>query len=148
AAGAGARLARLGERAADGAITNSHVAALFDEYAPRFERSLVGDLAYRGPALLKTALSNVRQPLAFRRMLDLGSGTGLAGEAFQASCVEMIGVDLSQAMLAKAGSKGLYRNLLCQDALAFLENQPAASAELVLAADVFVYLGDLQTLFH
>ncbi|WP_413991926.1 methyltransferase domain-containing protein [Labrys okinawensis] len=147
-AGAGARLARLGERPADGAMTASHVAALFDEYAPRFEHSLVGDLSYRGPALLKAALSELRQPLAFRRMLDLGCGTGLAGEALQACCAEMIGVDLSQAMLAKAGNKSLYRDLICEDALAFLESQPAASAELVLAADVFVYLGDLQALFN
>jgi predicted TPR repeat methyltransferase len=147
-AGACARLARLGALPADGAMTTSHVAALFDEYAPRFERSLVGDLAYRGPALLKAALSGLRQPFSFGATLDLGCGTGLAAEAFQDFCQAIAGVDLSEAMLALALAKQIYGRLEQDDVLSFLSKQPAASADLILAADVFVYLGDLCPIFR
>jgi predicted TPR repeat methyltransferase len=147
-AGAGARLARLGEAPADGAMTTTHVAALFDEYASRFEQSLVGDLSYRGPALLLEALGHVRTPLAFGRALDLGCGTGLAGEVFHPLCREIVGVDLSEAMLARARRKGIYRDLACADVASFLVEQPAQSAGLILAADVFVYLGDLTAIFQ
>jgi predicted TPR repeat methyltransferase len=147
-AGAGARLARLGALPADGAMTTSHVAALFDEYAPRFERSLVGDLAYRGPALLKTALSGLRRPFSFGATLDLGCGTGLAAEAFHGFCQGIAGVDLSEAMLAQARAKQLYNRLVRDDVSSFLQKQPAESADLILAADVFVYLGDLGPIFR
>ncbi len=147
-AGAGARLARLGEIPAEGAMTASHVSALFDEYAPRFERSLVGDLNYRGPALLRSALVALRRPLRFGRTLDLGCGTGLAGQALRDICSEIDGCDLSQAMLAHAEEKKAYRRLARNEATAFLEEEAGGSADLILAADVFVYLGDLAALFR
>jgi predicted TPR repeat methyltransferase len=147
-AGAGARLARLGAMPADGAMTSAHVAALFDEYAPRFERSLVGELAYRGPALLKAALGEVRRPLAFGPTLDIGCGTGLAGETFAALCDGIEGCDLSEAMLAQAQRKQAYRRLVRQEAAAFLAGAADAGTDLVLAADVFVYIGDLGPIFR
>lgn len=147
-AGAGARLARLGEMRADGAMTSAHVAALFDDYAPRFEQSLVGDLSYRGPSLLLDALRQVRTSLTFGRTLDLGCGTGLAGEAFQHVCTEIDGVDLSDAMLAQARHKQIYRRLEKADVAIFLREQADKSADLILAADVFVYIGDLSAIFR
>ena len=42
------------------AMPQAYVQALFDQYAPRFESSLVGDLGYRGPALLFKAVLAVR----------------------------------------------------------------------------------------
>ena len=146
-AGAGARLARLGRMAVDGAMTPAHIAALFDDYAGRFETSLVQGLAYRGPALLHGALRGLREPFAFGHTLDLGCGTGLAGEAFGSVCASIDGVDLSEAMLARARQKKVYRRLVHDGALEFLRKQARQSTDLVLAADVFVYLGDLQALF-
>lgn len=149
-AGARARLARLGEAPADGAVTPAHVAALFDDYAARFEASLVGALAYRGPALLRQAVTAVTAaggPARFDRAVDLGCGTGLAAEAFADLCARIDGVDLSANMLAAAAGKGLYASLTQASIDAYLEAEPAASADLVLAADVLVYLGDLGALF-
>ena len=147
-AGAGARLARLGERSAGGAVSHAHIAALFDDYAPRFEKSLLEGLHYRGPALLREALAACRSPLAFGHALDLGCGTGLAAEALAANCASMDGVDLSGAMLAEAGRKGLYRNLVQDDIEAFLQSIPTGTIDLLLAADVFVYIGDLAAIFR
>ena len=147
-AGAGARLARLGEVPPDGAMTAAHIAALFDEYAPRFERSLVDNLSYRGPALLRMALEGLGRHGPFERALDLGCGTGLAGEVFGTLCRDIVGVDLSAAMLAKARAKQIYRDLERADIADFLLRQDADSADLILAADVFIYLGDLDIVFR
>jgi len=147
-AGAGVRLARLGAIEADGAMTPTHVAALFDDYAARFEASLVQGLGYRGPALLKEALGPLRTPFRFGPTLDLGCGTGLAGEAFGDACAVIEGVDLSPAMLAHARRKEIYARLDQGEVTAFLESRPAESADLILAADVFVYLGSLEAIFR
>src|SRR5215212_1846286 len=53
--GASLRLMLLGaERLAS--MPPAYVRALFDQYAPKFEAALVGDLGYRGPALLFKAV--------------------------------------------------------------------------------------------
>ena len=57
--GAGLRLMRLGAEPVSG-MPQAYVQTLFDQYAPRFESSLVDDLGYRGPALLFKAVLSVR----------------------------------------------------------------------------------------
>ena len=57
--GAGLRLMRLGAEPVTG-MPQAYVQTLFDQYAPRFESSLVGDLGYRGPELLFGAVLSVR----------------------------------------------------------------------------------------
>ena len=147
-AGAAARLARLGEHPAEGAVSAAHVAALFDDYAARFETSLVQGLAYRGPDLLREALARHRRPLAFGHAIDLGCGTGLAAQALRDVCTSMDGVDLSAGMLAEARRKGLYRSLVQADVGTFLEDAAGGSADLIVSADVFVYIGDLADIFR
>src|SRR6202521_2400388 len=82
--GAGLRLMLLGaEKLSD--MPPAYVRALFDQYAPKFERALVDDLGYRGPALLfkavLTARRAVRKPGFFKRAIDLGWRTGLGATA-------------------------------------------------------------------
>jgi predicted TPR repeat methyltransferase len=123
------------------------VQVLFDQYAPRFESSLVGDLGYRGPALLFKAVLSVRhagkKPAFFKRALDLGCGTGLAAAAFAKEVDHFIGVDLSPRMIEKARATGHYAELEVADMLAGLREKPNASADLILAADAMVYVADL-----
>ena len=59
--GAGLHLMQLGVEAV-GSMPPGYVQTLFDQYAPRFEAALVGDLGYRGPALLFKAVLSVRAP--------------------------------------------------------------------------------------
>ena len=142
-------LARLG--AADGApaISPAYVRALFDGYSSRFERHLVEGLGYCGPALLTEAIGRIAGPQArFERALDLGCGTGLMGAALAGRLSQLAGVDLSPGMLARAAAKTsegrpLYDRLVQADLLPFLADEPAGGADLVTAADVFIYLGDL-----
>jgi predicted TPR repeat methyltransferase len=141
--GAGLRLARLGARKALGAMPRAYVRTLFDQYAARFERELRDALHYRGPDLLREAIDGVfGADRRFARVLDLGCGTGLMGEVMRGRADELVGVDLSPAMLAAAERKRIYDRLVVGDLVSFLatEDRPF---DLIVAADVFVYLDDL-----
>jgi predicted TPR repeat methyltransferase len=149
--GAGLRLMRLG--ATDlSAMPPAYVRALFDQYAPRFETALVGDLGYRGPALLFKAVlaarAAIRKPAFFKRAIDLGCGTGLAAHAFAAQTDAFIGIDLSPRMVERARATGLYAQVEVTEMLAGLRSQPDASADLILAADAMVYVSDLAPLLR
>ncbi|MDB5569180.1 MAG: methyltransferase type 12 [Hyphomicrobiales bacterium] len=145
--GAQLRLAALGRAPAPASAPGEYVRALFDEYAPRFDAHLTGALDYRGPALLRAALERVRAPLRFARALDLGCGTGLMAAALAGTCETTIGVDLSPRMVEAARRTGLYARAEVGDVTAFLNGEPAGGADLALAADVFVYMGDLAPVF-
>jgi predicted TPR repeat methyltransferase len=144
--GAGLRLMRLGAAPLAG-MSQAYVQTLFDQYAPRFESSLVDDLGYRGPALLFKAVLSVRsaarKPAFFKRAIDLGCGTGLAAAAFARSVDHFIGVDLSPRMIERARATGLYAELDVADMLQGLRARPDASADLILAADAMVYVAEL-----
>jgi len=144
--GARLRLMRLGAEPL-AAMTEGYVQSLFDQYAPRFEQALVGDLGYRGPELLFRAVLSVRaaarKPAFFKRAIDLGCGTGLAATAFAREVDHFIGIDLSPRMIERARSSGFYDELEVADMVQGLRTRPDASAELILAADAMVYVADL-----
>jgi predicted TPR repeat methyltransferase len=144
--GAGLHLMRLGAEPLAG-MPQAYVQVLFDQYAPRFESALVGDLGYRGPALLFKAVLAVRaaakKPAFFKRAIDLGCGTGLAAAAFAKGVDHFTGVDLSPRMIDKSRATGHYAELEVADGVQALRNTPDARADLILAADVMIYVADL-----
>ena len=148
--GARLQLARLGAGDPTPAMSETYVRRLFDQYAARYDTALTERLAYRGPALLREAveatMQTAQRPLRFGRMLDLGCGTGLGGASFRAVVDQLVGVDLSPAMVAQAGAKGFYDRLVTADIASFLSDEAinAAKYDLILAADVFVYVSDLE----
>jgi predicted TPR repeat methyltransferase len=145
--GAGVWLAQLGAREAENAMSAAYVRGLFDEYAVRFDRHLVKSLKYRAPDLLhdavRRACSRRLRPFHFADAIDLGCGTGLAGEAFRSACGTLVGVDLSSAMVKRAAAKRVYDDLAVGDLAGWLEPRGDETADLALAADVFVYIADL-----
>ena len=146
--GASLRLARLGERKEKGAMPRAYVRTLFDQYASRFDGELRGALHYRGPDLLRAAIEEAAgADRRFARALDLGCGTGLAGEAIRKKVDELVGVDLSPAMIAIARKKSIYDRLVEDDLVSFLETEELPF-DLILAADVFVYLDDLAPILR
>jgi len=146
--GAGLRLARLGEREASGAMPRAYVRTLFDQYAARFDGELRDALHYRGPELLRRAIDKVfGADRRFARALDLGCGTGLMGEVMRGRTDELVGVDLSPAMLAAAEQRRIYDRLAIDDLVSFLATEER-QFDLIVAADVFVYLDDLAPVLH
>jgi predicted TPR repeat methyltransferase len=90
-------------------------------------------------------LARQARPMRFQSMLDLGCGTGLAGKVFRPFAAQLVGVDLSPAMIARAQAKGDYDRLVVGNLASFLAEAIANNTkyDLVVAADVFVYINDL-----
>jgi predicted TPR repeat methyltransferase len=145
-------LARLGALAPEEAITPGYVRALFDDYAPRFDRHLVQSLDYRGPELIHAAVrraaTDLVRPFRFARMLDLGCGTGLVGRAFVRDADAIEGVDLSPRMLAQARKTRAYAALHEGDVVTAMRGIPDGAFDLVTAADVLVYVAGLAPVFE
>jgi predicted TPR repeat methyltransferase len=149
AQGARLQLARLGAGQAVPPMSQAYVRRLFDQYAGRYDAALTEHLRYRGPAILCEAVELVMRdagrPMHFGSVLDLGCGTGLGGAAFRSVANRLVGADLSPAMIAKAAAKGIYDRTAVASFEDFLATAAAAQEryDLVLAADVFVYVNDL-----
>jgi predicted TPR repeat methyltransferase len=147
--GARLQLAQLGAGEAVPAMSEPYLCRLFDQYAARYDTASTEQLHYRGPAILcdavKSALRDLGRPVRFDALLDLGCGTGLVGAAFRALAAHLVGVDLSPAMVARAQAKDLYDRLVVGNLSNVLAEEIARGAkyDLVLAADVFVYVNDL-----
>jgi predicted TPR repeat methyltransferase len=151
--GARLQLARLGGGEATPAMTETYVRRLFDQYAGRYDAALQEHLNYRGPAILYDAVERAMRDAGrvphFDSALDFGCGTGLAAAVFRPAVDRMVGIDLSPAMIAQAGAKGLYDRLVTADLKTALDDEIAAGRhyDLVIAADVFVYVNDLAPIF-
>lgn len=128
------------ERAPD-----QYVAKTFDAYADNFDSHLQQKLAYRAPEQLTELLRReAATATPAWRVLDLGCGTGLVGAAMGPLASELVGVDLSGKMLEKARERGLYQRLVCADILGTMRDEASASQDVIVAADVFIYIGKLD----
>jgi predicted TPR repeat methyltransferase len=138
-------LAALGRNHAPPSAPRKYVQALFDDYAGSFDEHLVGTLGYQAHQRLVAALPMLR-PLGFDAALDLGCGTGLCAPLLRPLVRQLDGVDLSAPMLERAATLGLYDRLVQAELVQHLEGT-GSRYDLVLAADVFIYVGELQALF-
>lgn len=135
-----------------GAAPPDYVAQLFDSYASTFDQHLTEKLSYRAPQLLFEAVrphlpAEGAGAAAKLDVMDLGCGTGLMGPLVRPAARRLCGVDLSEKMLEQARKRGLYDELICGELVATLTPLSAAY-DALLAADVLVYIGDLETLFR
>lgn len=123
-----------------------YVESVFDSYANHFEESLLQDLQYKTPTEL-WKLYRTHFPYNNKGLcLDLGCGTGLAGQAFQPACSAIHGVDISKKILSIAEKKQIYSSLTKDDIHHYLESGETLY-HLIIAADVFTYMGELSALF-
>lgn len=146
---------RMGARAARAvlqgespdSLSPQFVSQLFDDYAPRFDSELA-QLDYQVPQILFAELGD---KLPRKAMLDLGCGTGLVGLAFAEMTDHRTGIDLSPRMIEQARRRSCYQRLEVGEITEFLsaeaEKQNHPNYDLVIAADVLVYCGDLSPIF-
>lgn len=143
--GAAIRLAAMGAAAAPITAPPAYVALLFDQTAEVFDNLLVEQLGYDVPMQLREALLPLG-PLG--RVLDLGCGTGLLGEALREQADDLTGLDLSEGMVEIAAEKDVYDALFTGDAVAFLEQAADERWDVIAATDMAPYLGDLAPLLR
>lgn len=139
--GAGMKRALASAGPAAETMPAAFVELLFDQYAPTFDKALVDKLDYRGPEILMEALRASGFARA-ARALDLGCGTGLMGAALRPHVDWLGGWDISAGMLAEAKAKALY-DLIEKRDIATVGIGPHRY-DLIVAADVFMYLGALE----
>ena len=139
-------LAALGDEPPPIASPARYITDLFNSYADNFDRELIEKLEYRTPALLANAIKEIVSENALD-ILDLGCGTGLMGACLSSIARTLTGVDLSANMLGKARQRKIYDHLVCGDLINFLHTQDKGF-DLVVATDVFIYIGDLSVAFR
>ena len=122
---------------------DEYVAKIFNRFADTFDESLA-KLHYAAPGLLTAALTEVI-PFTERRLvvLDAGCGTGLCGPLLRSSARQLVGVDLSAGMLAKARERNVYDELHESELVAFMRAHPR-EYDVVISADTLVYFGALE----
>jgi predicted TPR repeat methyltransferase len=140
--GAGILLAHLGAGDAPARTPEAQLLSLYDVRSRFWDQ----EARYFAPALVAEALRR-HAPRPGLDILDIGCGTGLVGAAVRDLAGRLDGVDISPAMLEKAGAKRLYDGLFQADLAPFMAAR-AESCDAVLGAATLIHFGDLQPLFQ
>jgi predicted TPR repeat methyltransferase len=122
--------------------SNAFIEATFDSFASSFESKLER-LSYRAPALIGAMLEDFGVERSHHLdVLDAGCGTGLCGAIVAPFARRLVGVDLSEGMLAHAKDKNVYHALTKAELTEYLRDHSEAF-DLIVSADTLVYFGDL-----
>ena len=124
--------------------------AHFEGQALAYNKQQLEIYGYQGHKQIVAAIrSQIAQGRMDHKMLDLGVGTGLCGPLVRDIASQLIGVDISEKMLIEArqlkdgsGNK-IYDALYKRDLRDFLREAQPGSYDIVIAADVLSYVGDL-----
>jgi predicted TPR repeat methyltransferase len=123
--------------------SNAFIERTFNGFASSFESKLQR-LSYRAPALVAAMLEDAGVEHAKHLdVLDAGCGTGLCGPLITPYARQLVGVDLSEEMLARAKEKNVYDELQQAELTTYLRENGAAF-DLIVSADTLVYFGDLR----
>ena len=144
--GAAVRMAALGRGETPPRAPDAYVETLFDQHAESFEDILVEQLGYAVPVMVRQRLQELKLG-PFKRMLDLGCGTGLTGGTLRDMVDDITGIDISENMVEIAHEKDLYETLYVAEVEDFLEDNDDEPFDLITATDVLPYLGALEPLF-
>jgi predicted TPR repeat methyltransferase len=125
---------------------SDYIVEYFDSFAEGFDAKLVGVLGYDVPEKICSAIRTSAPAEVLYDAVDIGCGTGLCGPLLRPFAKKLTGVDLSPKMLELAALRGVYDHLVCEEVTAFL-NRSAAQFDIVAAADVMIYIGDLKPIF-
>lgn len=124
-----------------------YIETLFDSYADHYDRHMQQDLHYSVPSkLFDLFCAQQDNPEQNYSLVDLGCGTGLVGQYFKSLCHTLVGIDLSTHMLRQASRKQIYTTLNQQDNVEYLR-KIQQEVDIIVAADVLGYYGDLDALF-
>jgi predicted TPR repeat methyltransferase len=83
-----------------------------------------------------------------QRLLDVGTGTGLAAQPFARAGVQVYGFDAAAEMLALCAAKGIMADLKQHDLCALPWPYEAGWFDWVIACGVLHFVADLEPVFH
>jgi len=123
--------------------SDAFVEETFDSFAASFDSKLA-QLSYRAPALVAEMLaeSGVEATKSLD-VLDAGCGTGLCGPLIARFARRLVGVDLSEPMLAQARARNVYDELVKRELTDYLGDSTEAF-DVIVSADTLVYFGELE----
>jgi len=125
-----------------------YIKNLFDDYAERFDESLLNQLQYKLPFLIKEIILKIDPAKTkFDKVIDLGCGTGLSGENLQGISNNLTGIDISENMISKANELNIYDSLIAGDIVEKL-NLSKEKYDLFIALDVFIYIGEITSMLN
>jgi predicted TPR repeat methyltransferase len=136
-------LAALGDAIPERA-SDDQLRALYTRRAGFWDQGSAGPHGYRGADLVSSALH--RFGGEGLDIADAGCGTGLVGKLVAGHARQLVGIDLSAAMMQKAREKGVYDRLHEGDLIAFLNDHPD-SFDAVTSAATLIHFGDLRPAF-
>jgi len=104
---------------------------LYAKWAATYESDFVAKEGYKHPQVIAEIFHNNLPEV--KKVIDIGTGTGLVGKYLKAHRPEIIidGIDISPEMLAEAAKKEVYRNLFEQDLTLSVTNTDAPYDALV-----------------
>jgi len=124
-----------------------YVKNLFDDYAERFDDSLIKQLEYKLPFLMKELILKLDPTRKiFEKVIDLGCGTGITGKELRDISNNLTGIDISSNMVAKTRELDVYDRLIVGDIVDILSSSKE-KYDLFIALDVFIYIGELTKIF-
>lgn len=139
--------ASLGDGPMPAVAPAAYVAHMFDDAADSYDDRLVNGLGYQGPQLLTDAIqATIRPQSGELEILELGCGTGLAGQRLRPFAKRLSGIDLSGEMLRRARDRQIYDDLAQSEIVQFLSGS-SRRFDLIVAVDVLNYIGDLNPVF-
>ena len=126
---------------------NDYIRRLFDDYSETFDED-IAKVNYEVPKKLAEIAKQYVTPSDNGQLsiIDIGCGTGLCGVEFKKFAHYLKGIDISPGMIKAAMRRGVYNDLEENEILTALVKHQN-DTDLVVSADVFVYVGDLESVF-
>jgi predicted TPR repeat methyltransferase len=139
-------LAHLGAALLPACTSLEHLDHVYAARAGGWGEGARDDEGYQGARLVAAAAAAALGGRGSLAILDAGCGTGLVGRLLKERAGRLDGVDLSSAMLARAGEAGIYDCLEHGDLVEHLRAHPHAY-DLVVSAATLIHFRDLAPVF-
>lgn len=124
-------------------VSDRCLTQLYERFAPFYDENMTGELDYCAPERLHQAAALALGTQGDLAVLDLGCGTGLNGVQWRPQARRLVGVDLSEPMVARARTRGQYDALETAEITAWLAREPRERFDVIVACDTLIYFGDL-----
>jgi len=124
-------------------VSDQCLKQLYERFAPFYDENMTGELDYCAPERLHHAAAVALGARGDLDVLDLGCGTGLSGVQWRPQARRLVGVDLSEPMVARARARRQYDVLETAEITAWLAREPTERFDVIVACDTLIYFGDL-----